>query len=92
MIIFDYIADIKFDLNSVTKIEAIAFALTVIIIHYFLLVRGGKYLKIEKEFKQKKEDPFKRRIRGLLVTLYSVGSILFFIFLMVGGAWLNSKK
>ncbi|PQJ78757.1 hypothetical protein [Polaribacter porphyrae] len=66
------------------SIAIIIFSL-ISILHYYLFIKNNKYLIIEEEFK--KENKKQRYLRGWLVVLYSIGSFLLFIILLILGIY-----
>lgn len=76
--------------KSNTTIKAIALAILIGVIHYFLFIYKKRYLKIEEEFIN--ENLNKRKKYGWYVLTYSIGSILLYIGLLFLGIWLKNNN
>lgn len=86
-VIVDLISGISI-MPEVSEVYIGAFALVFLYVHYLCLVRGGKYKKIENEFKS--ESKRERKRKGIWVLLYAFGSIALYIFLLFFGIWVKS--
>lgn len=87
-VLIDFVTGVMLIPLGLPKIRVVIVAITLLIIHYFLFVHKGKYKAIEKEFKEESKE--ERERKGKWVLLYAFGSLAFFIFLIIFGAWLNS--
>jgi hypothetical protein len=86
-IVFNLLTDKFIAPPGLPKIYAILGGLILYVLHYITFLYNKKYLGIVRNFQS--EDEKKRKRNGVLVFLYSVGSPLFFIFLMFFGIWLK---
>jgi hypothetical protein len=86
-IVFNLLTDKFIAPPGLPKIYHVLIILVLYVIHYLLFIRNKKYLDIVRNFQS--EDEKERKRNGVLVFLYSVGSPLFFIFLMFFGIWLK---
>ncbi len=59
---------------------SLGFVFLILIGHYFLFEHNKKYLKIESEFIEGKKNRKQWVLRGFLVFLYAIGSIIIYIF------------
>ena len=62
--------------------SSIGFIAVLFLIHYFLFEKSNKYLEIENKFLSKKESKSSWLLKGFLVFLYVIGSIVVYIFLI----------
>jgi len=61
---------------------SIGFIGVLFLIHYFLFEKSNKYLDIEDKFLSIKESKSSWLLKGFLVFLYAIGSIIAYIFLI----------
>lgn len=80
-ILLNAVFDVKLELTTINKITVLLIALIVLIFHYYLFIFKKRYLTIEEEFTG--ESKRQRYINGWFVVLYSIGTVLSLIILMV---------
>lgn len=61
---------------------SLGFVFLLLIAHHYLFEHNKKYLEIEAEFIEGKKNKKQWIIRGFFVFLYTIGSILIYIFLI----------
>lgn len=67
-------------ISEIPKFYIIIKYLILIFVNYFILVKGGKYMEIAKEFKKENEE--ERRIRTKLMWSYIIGTHAGFFLLL----------
>ena len=86
-VLIDVILGVQVIPDEISKVKLIIPLLSIMAIHYFAFMHKGKYIEIEKEFKA--ESKKERRRKGILVLLYTFGSMVLYISLLFFGIWLK---
>ena len=89
IVLLNILFDTHINLISIPKKIIIIPVMGIIALHYFLFAYKGKYRQIEKEFAN--ESKKQRFIRGWLVGIYSVGTIVIYGGLLFLGIYLKEN-
>jgi hypothetical protein len=88
ILLIDVTLGVKIFPGNIPKQESLIMIVALFTSHYFMFIFKKKYKDIEEEFMIESEE--ERKNKGGLVLLYTFGSILFFVFLIIFVAWIKS--